>query len=73
MGIDKAKSKREGARRIPEANLIGTAFALGAIGSFAGMMVFHHKTKHAKFIILEPIAIIVNVVAYVGLWVILYK
>ena len=73
MGIDKAKSKHEGARRISESTLLTTAFALGAIGSLLGMVVFHHKTKHMKFIILEPVALIVNLVAFVGVWVILYK
>lgn len=55
MGIDKhrAVSKKW---RIPERILIGTALLGGGIGSFLGMHVFRHKTKHPKFFILLPLA-----------------
>ena len=39
--------------------LIGIAFVGGAFGAFAGMIVFHHKTRKMKFRILVPIAIII--------------
>ena len=39
--------------------LIGIAFVGGAFGAFAGMTVFHHKTRKMKFRILVPIAIII--------------
>lgn len=62
MGIDKKKAKKN-AWRIPERTLILTAFVGGGIGSFLGMRVFRHKTKHAKFAILLPIAAILYAVA----------
>ncbi len=57
MGIDKSRAiKRQW--RISEQTLIITSFLGGGIGSFLGMLVFHHKTKHTKFIILLPISAI---------------
>lgn len=70
MGLDKYFAIHE-KRRIAEKTLIGSAFALGGIGVFAGMHVFRHKTKKAKFIILVPISIVINLVAYVGLYTII--
>ncbi len=58
MGIDKRRAiKRQW--RISERTLIITSFLGGGIGSFLGMLVFHHKTKHRKFIILLPISVII--------------
>lgn len=48
MGIDKAKAKAR-AWRISEKTLFGIAFLGGSIGTWAGMYVFHHKTKHWYF------------------------
>jgi uncharacterized membrane protein YsdA (DUF1294 family) len=55
MGIDKRRAVRQ-AWRIPERNLFLVAFLGGGIGSFLGMYVFHHKTKHIKFVLLMPLA-----------------
>ena len=57
-GLDKAKAVKH-QWRIPEATLLGIAFAGGAFGAFAGMIVFHHKTRKMKFRILIPISILV--------------
>lgn len=57
MGLDKRRAiKRQW--RISERTLIITSFVGGGIGSFLGMLAFHHKTKHKKFIILLPISAI---------------
>ena len=56
MGIDKQKAKRH-AWRISEANLLLTALFGGSIGAWAGMYLFHHKTKHLKFVIGIPFII----------------
>jgi uncharacterized membrane protein YsdA (DUF1294 family) len=55
MGMDKQKAMKK-EWRIPERNLIGAALLGGGIGSFLGMYVFRHKTKHLKFKILLPLA-----------------
>ena len=70
MGIDKFIAIK-GKRRISEATLIVSAYTLGGIGVFLGMLVFRHKTKKAKFLILVPIAVILNAVAFVGIYAIL--
>lgn len=61
MGVDKQKAKKR-AWRIPERTLILVAFLGGGIGSFLGMYVFRHKTKHTKFVILFPLAAVLSIV-----------
>ena len=47
-GLDKHKSKRK-ARRISERWLLLLALIGGSVGAWLGMLVWRHKTKHAKF------------------------
>ncbi len=49
MGIDKSKSKKQGARRIPEKTLFLAALCGGGLGATAGMYTFRHKTRHWYF------------------------
>ena len=58
--IDKIKAKAE-ARRIKESTLIWCSFVFGGIGGFFGSKVFHHKTQKAKFKVLLPIALVLNI------------
>jgi uncharacterized membrane protein YsdA (DUF1294 family) len=60
-GMDKRKAKRK-KWRIPESSLILSAFLGGAFGAFLGMQLFHHKTKHAKFLVLVPLAMLMWIV-----------
>ena len=53
MGLDKWKAKR-GAWRIKEATLFTLVLLGGGVGGILGMLVFHHKTKKAKFQIVFP-------------------
>ena len=53
-GVDKAKSKGRG-RRIPERTLLWVARLGGGVGCWLGMMLFRHKTKHNRFMILVPL------------------
>ncbi|MGN7388283.1 DUF1294 domain-containing protein [Sporosarcina sp. SAFN-015] len=48
MGYDKKQSKKR-ARRVPEKTLWLFAIVGGGIGSYLGMMVFSHKTRHTEF------------------------
>ena len=54
-GVDKAKSKHKGSRRIPERVLLWVARLGGGLGCWMGMMLFRHKTKHTRFMILVPL------------------
>ena len=60
-GIDKWKAKNV-KWRTPEATLILLAAAGGALGAYAGMKCFRHKTQHKKFIIFVPLFLIVWIV-----------
>ncbi len=53
-GIDKRKAIK-GQWRISERMLLAFALLGGSIGAILAMMIFHHKTKHWKFIILIPL------------------
>lgn len=54
-GVDKAKSKHKGSRRILERVLLWVARLGGGVGCWMGMMLFRHKTKHSRFMILVPL------------------
>lgn len=61
MGNDKRKSIRGGgADRTPEGLLFFMAAAFGAIGVFAGMQAFRHKTKKWYFQLGIPLLILQN-------------
>jgi len=63
MGHDKRLARR-GRRRVPEQRLFLIAFLGGGIGSWFGMRQFRHKTKHASFRLLVPLAALVNLAVY---------
>ena len=63
-GVDKAKSKGR-SRRIPERTLLWVARLGGGLGCWLGMMLFRHKTKHTRFMILVPLWIVLWVIAVV--------
>jgi uncharacterized membrane protein YsdA (DUF1294 family) len=61
MRIDKQRALK-GQWRISETNLLLKGLALGAVGLYAGMKVFHHKTSHLKFTIGVPLLIVINII-----------
>ena len=67
-GIDKYKAKKN-AWRIPEKTLILCAVLLGAVGAYAGMQMFRHKTRHTTFKIIIPALAIINltIIAALGI------
>ena len=67
LGVDKLIAKMDG-WRVSEATLLGTAFCMGAVGSFLGSRVFHHKTLKKKFRIGLPLALLVNAAVVVVIW-----
>ena len=67
-GLDKWKAKREGARRIPEKNLLLMALFGGSIGALLGMKVWHHKTLHKTFRYGIPAILFLQILIPVGLY-----
>lgn len=57
--IDKYKA-RHNMWRVPEKTLLLLAYLGGAVGALAGVYVIRHKTKHIKFQILVPLALVVD-------------
>ncbi|MBQ5869749.1 MAG: DUF1294 domain-containing protein [Lachnospiraceae bacterium] len=66
-GIDKRKAMKD-QWRIPEKTLLLAALIGGSFGAFVGMQVFHHKTKHWKFIFGVPACMILHVALGVLYW-----
>ncbi|MGD8188680.1 DUF1294 domain-containing protein [Brevibacillus ginsengisoli] len=59
MAHDK-HAAREHAFRIPENSLLVTAGLGGSLGAAVGMVCFHHKTKHPRFVVLIPLFLAVH-------------
>ena len=66
MYIDKRKAKKT-KRRIPENTLFTLVFVGGGIGGIAGMYVFRHKTKKAKFVVGFPAIVILQILLVVAI------
>lgn len=60
MLADKEKAKKH-LWRIPESTLLTVAALGGSIGCYAGMRLFHHKTRKPKFYIGIPVIFAVQV------------
>ena len=60
-GLDKGRAK-SGKWRIPERTLLLLALIGGSLGALAGMIMFRHKTRKAKFFISVPVMFIVHCV-----------
>lgn len=64
MGMDKAKAK-SGAWRIPEKTLFLFSIIGGSLGTWAGMYLFRHKTKHWYFVVFMLLIFVMHVAAAV--------
>lgn len=51
FGADKRRAKRAGARRIPEAMLLGCCLLGGWPGGLLGIIIFRHKSAKMSFLI----------------------
>ncbi len=63
-GYDKWQARR-GGRRVTEPALMLMSVIGGALGGWAGMLIWRHKTKHAQFWAAQVIGTIVIVVVLV--------
>lgn len=66
-GIDKRRAVRK-AWRIPESVLMGFAAIGGSVGAFLAMLVFRHKTKHAKFTVGVPLILVAQIFAAIAFY-----
>lgn len=62
MAADKSKAKRR-AWRVPEKTLFFISLIGGSIGTWGGMYLFRHKTKHWYFVIGMPAILFLQVIA----------
>ena len=66
MLADKQKARR-GVWRIPERTLLWVTALGGSLGSWVGVQMFRHKTKHLKFTIGIPIFLALHIVGLIFL------
>ncbi|WP_258171212.1 DUF1294 domain-containing protein [Paenibacillus sp. R14(2021)] len=62
MRVDKIRAVKDRRHRIPERKLLGVSAAGGALGAFAAMRMFRHKTKHPAFSVGLPVMLVVHIV-----------
>lgn len=60
-GLDKGRAKK-GKWRIRERTLLALTAAGGSVGALAGVLLFRHKTKKAKFVVGVPVMLVVHCV-----------
>ena len=60
MATDKSRAIK-GKWRIPEKSLFLVSLLGGSLGTWAGMYLFRHKTKHWYFVIGMPLILILQV------------
>ena len=65
MFIDKQKAKK-GSWTIKESTLLILALIGGSIGGIAGMYIFHHKTKKARFYIGMPAMLVLQIMLVIA-------
>ena len=63
MGIDKYLAIKK-KYRISEFHLLTLTLFGGSVGSLLGMIIFRHKTKKMKFLIIIPLSIIIHILIY---------
>lgn len=66
MGADKRRA-RQGAWRIPEKTFFVLAILGGSLGCWAGMYLFHHKTRHWYFVVGMPLILAAQILCVLWL------
>ncbi len=67
MKVDKSRAEKH-KWRIKEATLFGVSLLGGSLGTWAGMYMFRHKTKHWYFVIGMPLIFAAHVAVLVLLF-----
>lgn len=61
FGIDKKKAILN-EKRVSENTLLIICFLGGILGGLLGMMIFHHKTRKLKFLIIMPLIMLIWII-----------
>lgn len=64
MGVDKSRAVHHG-WRIPEKTLFFVSIMGGSIGTWLGMYLFRHKTRHWYFVVGMPLILLMQAAAMV--------
>ena len=67
MGIDKSKARKH-QWRISERTLFLVSLLGGSVGTWAGMYLFRHKTKHWYFVFGMPLILVLQIGAVFWAW-----
>jgi Predicted membrane protein len=67
MWLDKRKAIQQ-KWRIKEATLLTIALLGGSIGSWIGMRVFRHKTKHMSFLLGIPVILFLQIAGVIAFY-----
>ena len=67
MAMDKSKARHH-TWRIPEKTLFLVSILGGSAGTWAGMYLFHHKTKHWYFVVAMALILILQICIAVLIW-----
>lgn len=62
-GLDKLLAIKQQAR-ISETSLLTLSLIGGSIGSLLGMIIFHHKTRKIKFLLLNPLFLTIHIILF---------
>jgi uncharacterized membrane protein YsdA (DUF1294 family) len=65
--LDKKRAKH-GAWRIRERTFFLVSVLGGSVGTYAAMRLFHHKTKHRRFMIGLPLLILIQIILAFAAW-----
>lgn len=65
--FDKAQARKQ-KRRVPEKMLFAVALFGGSAGMYLSMRLFHHKTKHKRFMIGLPAILLAQAAALYAAW-----
>ena len=65
--VDKVKAQR-GKWRISEKSLFIVSVLGGSVAMYISMRLFHHKTKHKRFMIGIPVIIVLQLAAVFTVW-----
>ena len=68
LTISDKKRAKQGAWRIRERTFFLVSAVGGSIGTYAAMRLFHHKTKHRRFMIGLPLLILAQIILVLAAW-----